>query len=74
MDLKKLEIAVLAVKPGDVVVLRLLDKLSMADKARLRDEVAALLPPRVGAIILGPGVELSVLSEAKDGLPAQPAV
>lgn len=74
MDLKKLEIAVLAVKPGDVVVLRLPDKLSMADKARFRDEVSALLPPKVGAIILGPGVDLSVLSEAKDGLPAQPAV
>lgn len=70
MQLDKL----MAVRAGDTIVLRVTQELSLAERHRLSDALRQLLPLGTGVIVLPPGVDLSVFSEAKDGLPEQPAV
>lgn len=60
-DLRRLD-----VQPGDTVVLRTPDRLSVAACDRLREGMAGVLPPSVKTVVLEGGMDLSVVS-ATDG-------
>jgi len=60
-DVQKLEL-----KPGDILVLKMADKIPLNFRKELKSYLSAILPKDIKVVILDPGMEFQIITPSKD--------
>lgn len=63
VDEVRFEIAKLDFKPGDMLVVRIIENVTMDEIVRIKQRIEELLSPRINTLVIDKVVELSVISE-----------